>query len=121
MRGLVRGAAAVVGCTLLAFMVAGGVAIAAARFDHATPGPEQVVNVSPARIDIYTVRTTSPDPLGTQAIVLDQNKARVDEGDTVVDPADHHHFWVELQPNLPPGRYVVSFKTLGESDLDYDG
>ena len=96
-------------------------ASAAARFDRAVPGPEQVVAVSPARIDIYTVRATSPNPLGTQAMVVDRRSQRVDRGDTVVDPADHHHFSVGLQPNLVPGRYVVSFKTLGEADLDHDG
>lgn len=98
-----------------------GMVSAAARFDRAVPGPEQVVAVSPARIDIYTVRATSPNPLGTQAMVADRLSQRVDRGDTVVDPADHHHFSVGLQPNLLPGRYVVSFKTLGEVDLDHDG
>lgn len=98
-----------------------GMASAAARFDRAVPGPEQVVTVSPARIDIYTVRATSPNPLGTQAMVVDRLSQRVDRGDTVVDRADHHHFSVGLQPNLLPGRYVVSFKTLGEADLDHDG
>jgi len=96
-------------------------ATAAARFDYASPGPEQVVNVSPDRVNIWTVRFTSTDPLGTQAIVFDKNQGHADTGDTVVDPADHHHFWVALKPNLPPGRYVVAFKTEGEADLDHDG
>ena len=106
---------------LIALALGAGVTAAAARFDHATPGPEQVVNTAPARVNIYTVRTTTPNLNGTQAIVLDHNQAEVDLGDTAVDPNDHHHFSVGLKPNLPPGRYIVSFKTMGEADYDLDG
>jgi methionine-rich copper-binding protein CopC len=108
-----------------AFLAAAALSVsslhAAARFDHASPGPEQVVEATPVRVEIWTVRATSPDPLGTQATVTDLNQQRVDTGETTVDPADHHHFWVGLQPDLPAGRYIVSFKTLGQSDFDYDG
>ncbi|HEY8837368.1 MAG TPA: copper resistance protein CopC [Dehalococcoidia bacterium] len=97
------------------------VAAAKAQYDHSTPGPGEVVSRQPARIDIYTRRPTSPVPGNTQVIVIDRDQRHVDSGDVVVDPTDHDHFSVGLQPGLPPGRYVVTFKTLGETDLDLDG
>lgn len=98
-----------------------GVVSAGARFDHSQPSPGEVLVSSPQRVDIYTHRTTSAAPGDTQMIVTDRDQRRVDLGDTSVDPADHHHASVGLQGNLPPGRYIVSFKTLGEDDLDHDG
>ena len=94
---------------------------AAARFDHASPGPEAVLTASPGRVDIYTRRPTSPDPADTQVIVVDGEQRRVDQGDSAVDPRDHQHLGVSLAPGLAAGRYIVSFKTRGEHDLDHDG
>lgn len=97
------------------------VAHAAARFDHSSPGPEAVLSASPGRVEIYTRRATSADPADTQVIVVDGDKRRVDWGDSAVDPADHQHITVSLEPGLASGRYIVSFKTRGENDLDHDG
>jgi methionine-rich copper-binding protein CopC len=105
---------------LLAVPVSGP-AEAAAIFDHATPGPGQVLRVSPASVDIYTKRPTSPDPSETQVIVQNHDSQRVDLGDAAVDPADHRHFHVSLPPNLAPGRYIVTFKTMEEAGYDPDG
>lgn len=112
-------AAAVLFALLAALSVA--VVTAGARFDHSLPGPGAVLATSPERIDIYTHRTTSAAPGDTQIIVIDRNQRRVDLDNATVDPTDHHHASVGLEPNLPPGRYIVSFKTLGEADLDHDG
>ncbi len=114
-------------CRFLAVLIAllaslsVAVAWAGARFDHSLPSPGAVLATSPARIDIYTHRTTSAAPGDTQIIAIDRNQRRVDLDNATVDPADHHHAFVGIQPNLPSGRYIVSFKTLGEVDLDHDG
>lgn len=107
--------------TALVSLVVVSAVHAAARFARSSPNPGQAVQTSPARVDIYTVRATTPDPLGTQALVLDKDQRQVDTGVTTVDPADHHHFWVDLQPGLAAGRYIVKFKTMGETDFDLDG
>lgn len=106
--------------TLLAILAAPGAA-AAAIFDHASPSPGQVLRASPASVDIYTKRPTSPSPANTQVIVQNHDSQRVDLGDMAVDPADHHHFHVSLSPNLAPGRYIVTFKTMEEAGYDPDG
>ncbi len=105
---------------LLAVLIAGS-AEAAAVFDHASPSPGQVLRLSPAGVDIYTKRPTSPNPADTQVIVQNHDSQRVDLGDAAVDPADHHHFHVSLPSNLAPGRYVVTFKTMEEAGFDPDG
>ncbi|HZQ36501.1 MAG TPA: copper resistance protein CopC [Dehalococcoidia bacterium] len=105
---------------LLAALLSGS-AQAAAIFDHASPSPGQVLRVSPASVDIYTRRPTSPDPKNTQVIVQNHDSQRVDLGDMAVDPADHHHFHVSLPPGLAPGRYIVTFKTMEEAGYDPDG
>jgi len=97
------------------------VAFAAAVFDHASPGPGQVLHSDPGAVDIYTKRPTSTSPDNTQLIVQDGDSRRVDLGDAAVDPADHRHFHVSVQPNLAPGRYVVTFKTMEEAGYDPDG
>jgi len=99
----------------------GGGVHAAARFDHATPAPGSVLTVPPDRVDIYTVRPTSPRSGDTQVVVLNGDRRRLDHDDSTVDPEDHHHIWVTLESNLPAGRYVVSFKTRGDVDYDHDG
>lgn len=94
---------------------------AAAIFDHASPNPGQILRSSPASVDIYTKRPTSPLTVNTQVIVQNHDSQRVDLGDMAVDPADHHHFHVSLPPNLAPGRYIVTFKTMEEAGYDPDG
>ncbi|HLZ71218.1 MAG TPA: copper resistance protein CopC [Dehalococcoidia bacterium] len=108
-------------CSAALIALTASAGLAAAIFDHAAPGPEQVLQAGPAEVDIYTKRPTSPQPDGTQLIVQDGDGRRVDRGDAAVDPADHSHFRASLQPNLAPGRYVVTFKTLEEAGFDPDG
>ncbi len=104
----------------IAMALGPGIAAAAARFDHASPAPGQVLASSPARVDVYVDIPTSASPGATQIIVADRLQQQVDRGDGAVDPHDHRHFSVDLRPNLPPGRYIVTFKTLSEHDLDHD-
>jgi methionine-rich copper-binding protein CopC len=112
-------AAAAVAALVIATTI--GVARATAPFDHAVPGPGQVVASAPARVELFTRTPTSPAPGDTQVIVTGPEGSQADRNDSTVDPADHRHVIVDLKPGLPPGRYVVSFKTRGETDLEHDG
>jgi methionine-rich copper-binding protein CopC len=94
---------------------------AAAVYDHSTPGPSASMQASPGRIDIWTVRATMSTGLLTQIAVTDANLNHYESGPTVVDPVDHRHFWVNVQQQMPAGRYLVYFKTEGEQDFDRDG
>lgn len=93
----------------------------AAVYDHSTPAPEAVLQTSPARIDIWTKFPTVTDTSLTQMIVTDPNARHVEADAATVDPTNHQHFWVDVQPNLPPGRYLVWFKTEGVQNFDRDG
>lgn len=92
------------------------VASAHARYDHSTPGPGQVLPASPARVDIYTAQDMRKVANANVIAVTNAAGMPVDSGPTVVDDSNRRHFSVPLQPNLPPGRYLVSFKTLSDQD-----
>ena len=116
---LMRRSATVATATLLALVVI-VVASAHARYDHSTPGQEQVVPTSPPQVDIYTAQEMAKISDVTQITVQNDQGQQVSTGPTTIDDADRRHFWVALQPNLPPGRYVVSFKNQSDEDGEQD-
>ncbi len=98
--------------------------LAHARFDHSSPAPGQVLPASPASVDIYTVQDMQKTA-GAYGItvVRDDNGSpgqQVDTGTPVMDDANRRHFSVGLQPNLAPGRYLVSFHNVSDEDGDAD-
>jgi methionine-rich copper-binding protein CopC len=109
----------------LAALAVVAIAWAHAAYDHSTPGQGEVVPASPARVDIYTVQDMTKVQ-GDEEITVERNDnansggQRVDTGDTTVDDANRKHFSVGLQPNLPAGRYVVSFKNVSDQDGEAD-
>lgn len=118
-RGRIARWTAVGGAALLALALL-AVASAHARYDHSTPGQGQTVQTSPARVDIYTVQDMAKDSANTLITVTNANNTQVDTGDTMVDDSNRRHFSVGLKPNLPPGRYVVSFKNISDQDGEKD-
>jgi methionine-rich copper-binding protein CopC len=95
-------------------------AAAHAGFDRATPGPGQVLASAPARVDIYVTQELRKISGRNEIVVAGPDGQRVDDGATLVDDADRHHFSVGLRPTLPVGRYIVSFKTLSDEDAEAD-
>jgi methionine-rich copper-binding protein CopC len=105
---------------LLALLGVVAPAAAHARYDHSTPGQGEVVQASPARVDIFTAQDMKKDQALTAITVTDGNNSRVDTGDTTVDDANRRHFSVGLKPSLPAGRYAVSFKNASDEDGEQD-
>lgn len=105
--------------TTLALATVAGVS-AHARYDHSTPSPGQVLSTPPTRVDIYTVQDMVKQAGVNEIDVTNEAGQRVDRGDTTVDDNNRRHFYVDLQPNLPPGRYVVSFKNKSDEDGEED-
>jgi len=101
-------------------LATGGVVWAHARYDHSTPAQGETVAASPARVDIFTVQEMKKDTPNTVITVVDPGNLQVDTGDTAIDDADRKHFSVGLKPNLPPGRYLVSFKNVSDEDGEAD-
>jgi methionine-rich copper-binding protein CopC len=91
-----------------------------AHYDHSSPAIGEVVPNPPPRVDIYTDQDMAKVGNANAITVTNAAEQRVDTGPTTVDDADRRHFWVALQPNLSPGRYVVSFTTLSDVDNDSD-
>lgn len=110
--------------TAIVLVLTSAVASAHARFDHSTPMPGQVLTSSPTSVDIYTEQDMQKTA-GAYGITVMRDDAgtpgpAVDNGTTVMDDANRKHFSVALQPNLPPGRYLVSFHNVSDEDGDAD-
>jgi methionine-rich copper-binding protein CopC len=119
-RRLLLGAAGALFGAAVAAAFATTIVLAHARFDHATPSPGQVLTTAPARVDIFTAQDMRKTAGANDIAVAGPDNSRVDDGNTVVDDANRRHFSVGLKPNLPNGRYLVSFKTLSDEDGEAD-
>jgi methionine-rich copper-binding protein CopC len=95
-------------------------ALGHARYDSSTPSPSQVLSTSPPAVEIYTAQDMRKTTGADEITVTGPTQNRVDNGRTVVDDSNRRHFSVGLQPNLPPARYVVAFKTLSDQDGEAD-
>jgi methionine-rich copper-binding protein CopC len=110
---------------LIAVLVSVSAALAHARYDHSTPGQGEVVQTAPAQVDIYTAQDMQKQA-GADEITVERNDTAnsggqvVSNGPTMVDDNNRRHFFVALQPNLPAGRYVVSFKNVSDEDGEAD-
>lgn len=122
-RGLGRFAA--VCAALAAAVLSTSIVLAHARYDHSTPAQGGVVPSAPAQVDIYTAQEMQKQA-GADEITVERNDTAnsggqaVSTGATTVDDNDRKHFFVALQPNLPAGRYVVSFKNVSDEDGEAD-
>lgn len=105
---------------LLASLAVPAAALAHAHYDHSTPAIGAVLQTAPARVDIYTDQELAKAGTANSIAVTNAAGQRVDSGPTAVDDADRTHMAVSLQPNLPAGRYIVSFTTLSDVDNDND-
>jgi len=96
-------------------------ALAHAHYSHSQPSIGQVLTTAPASVDIFTDSDMRKLAGANVISVAGPDGSQVDDGNTVVDDANRQHFSVGLKSSLPPGRYVVSFKTLSDADGDIDG
>ena len=110
---------------LVAVVLSASAALAHARYDHSTPAQGQVVQSAPAQVDIFTAQDMQKQA-GAYEITVERNDSAnsggqvVSTGPTTVDDNNRRHFFVALQPNLPAGRYVVSFKNVSDEDGEAD-
>jgi hypothetical protein len=95
-----------------------GIALAHARYKSSTPGTSEVVQASPAQVEI-TFTQHIQKVTGTYDITVDKDRGpSVTSGPAVVDSSDRTKMSVPLQPNLPAGRYVVNYKNVSDDDGD---
>jgi methionine-rich copper-binding protein CopC len=101
---------------LLGGLLLVGIAHAHAAYLRSEPGADAVVATPPARVDIWfkqelfrrqgenSIRVTGPDG------------SIVSRGETSIDDDDRTHIWVDLQPGLPAGKYLVEWKNISLED-----
>ena len=98
---------------LLMFFWHGSVVIAHANVDSADPAPDSVLEEAPDRV---VIRFTEPlEPSFSEIRVLDSSGARVDNGDSVVDPVNPVVMSVSLG-TLADGTYTVGWKNVSTVD-----
>ncbi|MEX0785687.1 MAG: copper resistance protein CopC [Dehalococcoidia bacterium] len=110
---------------ICAVLVIGGLAVATQVFAHAeyersTPARDEVVAESPEQLDIYYTQDVRKIEGANTITVLDDGASKVNNDDGIVDDDDRTHVFTALPPNLPPGRYIVQWKTLSDLDDDDD-
>ena len=91
----------------------GGVVLAHANVDSADPAPDSVLEEAPDRV---VIRFTEPlEPSFSEIRVLDSSGARVDNGDSAVDPINPVVMSVSLG-TLADGTYTVGWKNVSTVD-----
>jgi copper transport protein len=89
-----------------------------ARRKSSTPAAGEVLATSPATLTIEFTQEIQKIS-GTYGIdVIDESGADVTAADAVIDDADRTQMSVELQPDLPDGRYVVTYRNVSDADGD---
>ena len=87
-------------------------------FGHANqarsaPSPDSVLEEAPTRVAVWF--TEPIEPALSDMRVLDSQGVRVDDGESLVDPADGTAMSVGLKP-LPDGTYTVAWKNVSTID-----
>ena len=82
------------------------------RFD---PSPGSILSAAPSRVTGWFNADLRRDPNWNYIHVIDEQKNRVDTGDSVLS-ADRRQMSVDLRPNLPPGRYLVEWRSWDDVD-----
>jgi methionine-rich copper-binding protein CopC len=103
------------------WVTAAGHARAHAHYSRSQPSIGQVLAAAPGQVEIFTDSDMRKLAGANVISVTGPDGSQVDDGNTIVDDANRQHFSVGLRPNLPSGRYVVTFKTLSDADGDTDG
>ncbi|MEO8456855.1 MAG: copper resistance CopC family protein [Chloroflexota bacterium] len=100
---------------LIALLAIGAPGVSAhARYDHSTPGDEEVVAAEPTAVDVFFAEEVARgDGLPTLVVVSD-------DGDTVgtgvLDDNDRTHISAALDAGLENGRYTVIWHTVSADD-----
>ena len=119
MLGRVRWPALFVVAVIAAFVSPASVS-AHSDYERSVPARDEVVQAAPALIDVFFTQEVFRQEGSNFVRVFDSSGTQVSDGDGVIDDDDRTHISATLQPDLPPGRYIVRWKTLSDIDGDDD-
>jgi len=94
------------------------VVYAHAEPERSNPAADTRIPRAPDRLDVWFTQELFRREGANALVVTAPDGTRVDDGETVIDPADREHMSVGLQPDLPPGDYTVRWTTLSAIDGD---
>lgn len=104
-----------------------GVALLLARdvFAHAgyvrsSPGEKAIVAEAPGRVEIWFSQELFRRQDENWIRVIGPGGAAVHSGEAQIDDDDRAHMWVDLQGDLPPGEFRVTWHSLSAEDGDTD-
>lgn len=109
---------ALAGLCALGATVLAPVALAHAVLLRATPSGSQSLSQAPEQVQLLFSEPLDPEFSGVQ--VLDAAGARVDLGDSQVDPSNDRLLAASLRPGLGSGIYTVSWRNLSAVDVHPD-
>ena len=110
---------AIIGVVMLAALVAmPQLASAHARYKSSTPAKSEVVPEAPAQVEITFSEEIQKIADSYSMTVTDSNDAIASSGPAVINEQDRSKMSVNLPSNLPPGRYVVHWNNVSDSDGD---
>ncbi len=115
---VVRGMA-IIGLAMLAALVAAPqLASAHARYKSSTPAKSEVVPESPTQVSITFTEEIQKIAGSYSMTVTDSKDAIASSGLAVINEQDRTKMSVEVASSLPPGRYVVHWNNVSDSDGD---
>ena len=106
---------------LIGILIAGGflfteTAHAHSAYVHSNPGADAVIATSPAKVEIWFSQELFRRKGENVIHVSGPDGLEISSGKTTIDDDDRTHIWVELNPNLPAGKYLVEWKNISVED-----
>lgn len=87
-----------------------------AEYARSEPAADAVIAEAPAGVHVWFTQELFRREGANNLEVTGPDGTRVDQGDARIDDDDRTHLVVSLQPELPPGRYIVQWQALSIED-----
>lgn len=87
-----------------------------AEYARSEPAADAVIAEAPAEVHVWFTQELFRREGANNLEVTGPDGTRVDQGDARIDDDDRTHLLVSLQPELPPGRYIVRWQALSIED-----
>lgn len=92
-------------------------AAAHAGLDHSVPAHNDVLEESPAEVDVFFEgEVVKKEGLTFVRVFGVADEQQVSEGDGTVDDDDRTHIFATLPPGLPDGQYIVQWTATSDED-----
>jgi len=99
-------------------LVLAGTAYAHADYARSEPGAGSVVSAPPERVEIWFTQDMFRRAGENWIRVVGADGAEVQAGEAEIDDDDRRRLTVAVQPDVPPGEYTVTWRTLSAEDGD---